>query len=84
MVLDQCLAAGPLETVGAWYNAAWKPEADAVSWLGAQVRYQDPRMMLRMVIARAFGVNIASEAKSSVRSYSDVRRAARRLGPIWA
>jgi len=84
MVLDQCLAAGPLETFGAWYNAAWKPEADAVSWLGAQVRYQDPRMMLRMVIARAFGVNIASEAKSSVRSYSDVRRAARRLGPIWA
>jgi 2-polyprenyl-6-methoxyphenol hydroxylase-like FAD-dependent oxidoreductase len=84
MVLDQCLAAGPLETVGARYDAVWQPEADAVSWLGAQVRYQDPRMMLRMVIARAFGVNIASQAKSSARSYSDVRRAARRLGPIWA
>jgi 2-polyprenyl-6-methoxyphenol hydroxylase-like FAD-dependent oxidoreductase len=84
MVLDQCLAAGPRETVGARYDAAWKPEADAVSWLGSQIRYQDVRMVLRMAIARAFGVNIASLAKSSTRPYSDVRRAARRLGPIWA
>jgi 2-polyprenyl-6-methoxyphenol hydroxylase-like FAD-dependent oxidoreductase len=84
MVLDQCLAAGPLETVGARYDAVWKPEADAVSWIGAQIRYQDLRMVARMVIARAVGVNIGSLAKSSTRPYSDVRRAARRLGPIWA
>lgn len=84
MVLDQCLAAGTLETVGARYDAVWKPEADAVSWIGAQIRYQDLRMVARMVIARAVGVNIGSLAKSSTRPYSDVRRAARRLGPIWA
>ncbi|MCU1687459.1 MAG: symbB [Amycolatopsis sp.] len=84
MVLDQCLAAGPPETVGARYNSAWKPEADAVSWIGAQVRYQDVRMILRMTLARAVGVDIGRLSKSSTRSYSDVRRAARRLGPIWA
>jgi hypothetical protein len=41
-------------------------------------------MVLSMIIACAFGVNIASEAKSSVRSYSDVRRAVRRPAPIRA
>jgi hypothetical protein len=41
-------------------------------------------MFLRSIVARAFGVNVASEAKSSTRSYSDVRHAARRLGPLWA
>jgi kynurenine 3-monooxygenase len=84
MVLDECLAAGPLESVGARYDAAWKPEADAVSWIGAQIRYQHPVMNLRMVVTRAFGVNVMSQSKSSTRSYSDVRQAARRLGPIWA
>jgi 2-polyprenyl-6-methoxyphenol hydroxylase-like FAD-dependent oxidoreductase len=83
MVLDQCLVAGPLETAGARYEAAWKPEADAVSWIGAQIRYQNSAMFLRSIVARAFGVNVASEAKSSTRSYSDVRHAARRLGPLW-
>src|SRR5882724_1718722 len=84
IVLDQCLASGPLDTVGARFEATWKPEADAVSWIGGQVRYQNPWMFVRMIIAAAFGVNIASQAKSSTRSYAQVQRAARRLGPIWA
>ena len=84
IVLDQCLAAGPVDTVGARFEATWKPEADAVSWIGGQVRYQNPWMFVRMIIAAAFGVNIASQAKSSTRSYAQVQRAARRLGPIWA
>jgi hypothetical protein len=41
-------------------------------------------MFVRMIIAAAFGVNIASQAKSSTCSYAQVRRAARRLGPLWA
>jgi 2-polyprenyl-6-methoxyphenol hydroxylase-like FAD-dependent oxidoreductase len=84
IVLDQCLVSGPLDTVGARFEASWKPEADAVSWIGGQVRYQNPWMFVRMIIASAFGVNIASQAKSSTRSYAQVRRAARRLGPLWA
>jgi 2-polyprenyl-6-methoxyphenol hydroxylase-like FAD-dependent oxidoreductase len=84
IVLDQCLASGPLDTVGARFEATWKPEADAVSWIGGQVRYQNPWMFVRMIIASAFGVNIASQAKSSTRSYAQVQRAARRLGPLWA
>jgi 2-polyprenyl-6-methoxyphenol hydroxylase-like FAD-dependent oxidoreductase len=84
IVLDQCLAAGPLDTVGARFEAAWKPEADAISWIGGQVRYQNPWMFVRIIIATAFGVNVASQSKSSTRSYAQVQRAARRLGPLWA
>jgi 2-polyprenyl-6-methoxyphenol hydroxylase-like FAD-dependent oxidoreductase len=84
MVLDQCLTAGPLDTAGARYDAAWRPEAEAISWIGGQIRYQNPVMVLRSLATAPFGVNITSQAKSSSRSYADVRRAARRLGPIWA
>ncbi|WP_328609308.1 FAD-dependent monooxygenase [Amycolatopsis sp. NBC_00345] len=84
MVLDQCLASGLLATAGARYDAAWRPEADAISWIGGQIRYQNPVTLLRSLVAAPFGVNITSQAKSSTRSYADVRRAARRLGPIWA
>jgi len=84
VVLDQCLSAGPLDTVGARFDAAWKPEADAISWIGGQIRYQSAWMAVRMIVAAAFGVNVASQAKSSTRSYAEVRRAARRLGPLWA
>jgi 2-polyprenyl-6-methoxyphenol hydroxylase-like FAD-dependent oxidoreductase len=84
IVLDQCLVSGPLDTAGVRYDAAWKPEADAVSWIGGQVRYQNPRMLVRALVSGAFGINVFKQAKSSTRSYSDVRHAARRLGPIWA
>jgi hypothetical protein len=79
-VLDQCLAAGPLDTVGARFEAAWKPEADAISWIGGQVRYQSPWMFVRTIIASAFGVNIASQAAPTPRC--NVRPAAwDRSGP---
>jgi kynurenine 3-monooxygenase len=84
IVLDQCLAAGPLDTVGARFEAAWRPEADAISWIGGQIRYQNPWIFVRTIIATAFGVDVASQAKSSTRSYAEVRRAALRLGPLWA
>ncbi|HEV3356372.1 MAG TPA: NAD(P)/FAD-dependent oxidoreductase [Pseudonocardiaceae bacterium] len=85
MVLDQCFGTGGLDAVGARYESAWKPEADAISWIGSQVRYQHTRTDVRMMIARAFGVNVMSQAKSSTRSYADVRRTARRrLAPLWA
>jgi 2-polyprenyl-6-methoxyphenol hydroxylase-like FAD-dependent oxidoreductase len=84
MVFDQALASGPLATTGARFEAAWKPEADALTWISSQVRYQSPWMMARVAISRVLGVNPMNDAKSSIRSYSEVRRSARRLGPLWA
>lgn len=84
MVLDQCLAAGPVDSVGARFDSAWKPQADALAWLGWQVRYQDPMTALRVSIAALTGRNLATQTKSSTRPYADVARRARRLGPLWA
>ncbi len=84
MVLDQCLAAGPMDTVGPRFNAAWKPQADALAWLGWQVRYQNPLTSLRLAVAALTGHNLATQTKISTRSYADVTRSARRLGPLWA
>ncbi|RYJ31937.1 kynurenine 3-monooxygenase [Streptomyces sp. L-9-10] len=84
VVLDEILASGPPETAGARFEAAWKPEADALTWISGQVRYQSPWATARVAISQALGVNVIREAKSSTRSYADVRRSARRLGPLWA
>jgi kynurenine 3-monooxygenase len=84
IVLDKCLASGPLDTAGARYNTAWKPEADAISWIGGQIRYQNTMANIRMITASVLGINIFKEAKSSTRPYSEVHQAARRLGPLWA
>src|SRR5882757_2297098 len=83
MVLDQCLAAGPLETAGPRYQEAWKPEADAISWIGSQIRYQNPWSSVRMVVASILRANVFAQAKSSTVPYSEVRRAAGWLGPLW-
>ncbi len=82
IVLDQCLATGPLETAAARYEAAWKPEADAVSWIGEQMLFQKPWSGLRQMITFLFGVQAVGRAKSTTSSYADAQRSARRLGPI--
>jgi len=83
MVLDQCLAAGPLETAGPRYQQAWKPEADAISWIGSQIRYQNPWSNVRVIVASILRANVFGQAKSSTVPYSEVRRAAGWLGPLW-
>jgi len=84
MVLDQCLASGPLDTVGARYDAAWSPEADAISWIGWQIRYQNPRMFPprdRRGCLRRQHHQPGQEFQPLLR-----RRATRRpqAGPLWA
>ncbi|HEY0472215.1 MAG TPA: NAD(P)/FAD-dependent oxidoreductase [Kribbella sp.] len=84
IVLDQCLATGPLETAAARYEAAWKPEAEAVSWIGEQMLFQKPWNGLRPMIAFLFGLRAVGRSKSATASYADAQRVARRLGSIKA
>jgi len=84
IVLDKCLSAGPLETAAARYETAWKPEADAVSWIGEQLLFQKPWSGLRPMISFLFGAQAVGRAKSATSSYADAQRVARRLGPIKA
>ena len=66
------------------YDAAWKPEADAVSWISERFLFGDTLNTLRSLVTMALGVNIADRAKRDDMSYSDVRRKAMRLGPLWS
>lgn len=84
IVLDRCLASGPLETAAARYETDWKPEADAISWISERMLFQNIWSNLRTIVSSPLGANVVSQAKSSTRSYAQVQRAARRLGPLWA
>ena len=88
-VLDRCIGeagARPahLLDAAAAYDAAWKPEADAVSWISERFLFGDTLNTLRSLVTMALGVNIADRAKRDDMSYSDVRRKAMRLGPLWS
>jgi kynurenine 3-monooxygenase len=85
-VLDRCLQQerDDPRAGAARYDAEWKPEADAVSWIAQRVRFEEPLNMLRSVVTMALGVNVVGQAKRTDMSYSQVRRRARVLGPVWA
>jgi hypothetical protein len=88
MRLDLCIGeAGrsPKELVEAarLYNASWKPEADAVSWMAVRSLFENRFHMLRATITTKLGLSIFGQAKSAEVSYSEVRRNAERLWPLW-
>ena len=84
-VLDGFLgAAGPdLVSAAARYDAAWKPEADAVAWISQRFLFGNPANTLRSVVSGIFGLNLADLAKSSQTPYSQVKAKAERFGPLW-
>jgi hypothetical protein len=86
VVLDRCLQheRDDVRAGAAKYIAEWKPEADAVSWIAQRVRFEEPLNMLRSVVTMSLGVNVVGQAKRTDLSYSQVRRSARLLGPVWA
>jgi 2-polyprenyl-6-methoxyphenol hydroxylase-like FAD-dependent oxidoreductase len=89
MVLDRYIGAtgatpSALLAAASRYTDEWKPEADAVSWISEKNLFENPLQILRGLITLKLGINIISEAKSSQLSYTEVRRRAERLGPLWA
>jgi 2-polyprenyl-6-methoxyphenol hydroxylase-like FAD-dependent oxidoreductase len=85
MVLDEALAHHAPDVPGAVaaYSGQWKPEADAVTWISERVVFDKPLNTLRNTVTMAFGVNVVGQAKSVDRPYSEIRREARKLGPVW-
>lgn len=89
MVLDLCIGeaghspAGLLKAASL-YNALWKQEADAVSWMSVKSLFENRFHMLRASLAGRLGLSIFSQAKSADIPYSEVRRKAERLWPLWA
>jgi kynurenine 3-monooxygenase len=92
-VLDRCIGqtVGPsgvtpaaLAAAAESYNAAWKPELDAVSWLSEKMLFDNRLHTLRANLTMRLGLNVIGQAKSSTTSYSQVRADAKRFGPLWA
>ena len=89
MVLDLCIGQvgrSPNALLGAaeLYNVRWQPEADAVSWISEKSLFENRFHMLRATVTSKLGLSIFDEAKSADVPYSEVRRKAERLWPLWA
>jgi 2-polyprenyl-6-methoxyphenol hydroxylase-like FAD-dependent oxidoreductase len=89
MMLDLCVSEvgsspGGLREAATLYNARWKPEADAVAWMSIRSLFENRFHMLRASITTKLGLSIFDQAKSVDVPYSEVRRKAERLWPLWA
>ena len=83
--LEQCeTAPSNLSDGGATYDAAWRPELDAVSWISEKTLFDNRLHTLRAKLTMRLGLNVIGQAKSSTTSYSQVRTDAKRFGPLWA
>jgi kynurenine 3-monooxygenase len=89
MMLDLCIGQVGSSPIGLpeaakLYNTRWKPEADAVSWMSIKSLFENRFHMFRASLSMKFGVSIFSQAKSADIPYSEVRRKAKRIWPLWA
>lgn len=66
------------------YNAVWKPEADAVSWMSEKSLFENRFHMVRNLIAMKLGADMFEDAKSPTMAYSEAKRKADRIWPFWA
>jgi kynurenine 3-monooxygenase len=88
MVLDICVGevgSSPEELLEAaeLYDARWKPEADAVSWISEKSLFENRFHEIRTQVAMRLGLHVVEQAKSADVPYSEVRRKAQRLWPLW-
>lgn len=85
--LDRCIedtSPDDLVRAGERFNRAWKPEADAISWISEQVIFGRVSHILRMVVTAKLGINVVSDAKRSDISYSEAARRGKRIPFLWS
>ena len=88
MVLDRCIGATGASADGLLvaarrYNAEWRPEAEAVAWMAVRSLFENRAHMFRASITSRLGISVFDQAKSDEVLYSEVRRKAERLWPLW-
>jgi kynurenine 3-monooxygenase len=89
MVLDLCIgeagrSPARLLEAARLYDGRWKPEADAVSWMSVRSLFENRLHMFRASATSRLGLSIFADAKSADVPFSEVRRKAKRLWPLWA
>ncbi len=65
------------------YSNAWKPEADAISWISRKFVFTNSLHDIRMLATSKLRLNALSNAKKSQYSYREVKQQAERLGILW-
>ena len=88
MVLDACIgetepSPDGLREAAVRYDARWRPEAEAVAWMAVRSLFENRIHMLRASIASRLGISVFEQAKSADLPYSEVRRRADRVWPLW-
>ena len=88
MVLDACIgeagaSPGGLREAAERYNNSWRPEAEAVAWMAVRSLFENRLHMLRASLASRLGISVFEQAKSADLPYSEVRRRAGRVWPLW-
>ena len=87
VVLDMCIEGNQPEQLYQAverYNAKWKPEADAVTWISERFVFDNGPQLVRLFLTARFGINAFSNAKKIEYSYSQVKKQAEKYGPVWA
>jgi kynurenine 3-monooxygenase len=72
-----------LRAAAARYSTQWKPEADAVSWIGEKFVFDSPLHTLRNALTTQFGFSVFKNSKRADISYAQAKQAAERLGLVW-
>jgi kynurenine 3-monooxygenase len=88
MTLDQCVAERGVAATGLLeaarcYDECWRPEAEAVAWMAVRSLFENRAHMLRASITSRLGISVFDQAKSAHLAYSEVRRKAERVWPLW-
>ena len=65
------------------YDAAWRPELAAISWISEKMLFENRLQTLRANLTMRLGLNVIGRAKSATTPWSQVRADARRFGPLW-
>lgn len=90
IALDRCVEEAGGSGVAAIPNAialfdrAWRPEADAIAWIGRKMVFTNKAHLIRALITNAMNRNVHMEARRSDMPFSTVKRRAQRMWPIWA
>ena len=93
MILDQSITAicqngqdvsDNIPQIAEHFDAQWGAEARAVSWAANKFKFTNKWHIIRVQIAAKLNCNVVEETKSSTMSYSDARKHARKVWPLWA
>lgn len=72
------------DAISRHFNEHWLAQANSMSWLATKLIMTKTSHVFRALLTNPLGLNVIADTKKSDRSYLDIYRRAKRMGPIWA